>query len=416
MPAAACRELASGGRKPDVLIASDLPLQGPNGAGPRAIADAIRLVLERRDFTAGRFSVGYHSCDDSTAQTGDFEARRCAANATAYARAKRLVAVVGPFNSYCAGIEIPILNQAPGGPLAMISPANTHPGLTRPYPKLESSDGFRGEPEVYYPTGIRNYVRVIHGEDLQGAAYAMLAKRLGVGPVYLLAERSTFWKSDLTDPFRRAAAKLGVPIAGSVEFEPRTKRFDGLVDAIARSGAGAVVLGADPFNGGDRLVKALRARLGARFPIMAGFFFFPSDTLKRLGRAAHGMYVTTSDLPRAAFKLNAAGRRFARELGASATHTVGPGVLEAGQATELLMDAIARSDGTRGSVLDELHASEVKDGILGSFRFDANGDITTASIPILRITGTTPPGTDLPKLFQGAVVDRVVDVPASLLR
>ena len=91
-------------------------------------------------------------------------------------------------------------------------------------------------------------------------------------------------------------------------------------------------------------------------------------------------------------------------------------MLEAGQATELLMDAIARSDGTRGSVLDELHASEVKDGILGSFRFDANGDITTASIPILRITGATPPGTDLPKLFQGAVVDRVVDVPASLLR
>ena len=234
--------------------------------------------------------------------------------------------------------------------------------------------------------------------------------------MYLLAERSTWWKSDLSDPFERAAGKLGVPIAGSVEFDPRTKRFDGLADAIARSGAGAVVLGADPFNGGDRLVKALRARLGARFPIMAGFFFFPSDTLKRLGRAAHGMYVTTSDLPRATFKLNAAGRRFAREVGASATQHPGPGVLEAGQATELLMDAIARSDGTRASVLDELHATEVKDGILGSFRFDSNGDITTASIPILRITGATPPGTDLPKLFQGAVLDRVVDVPATLLR
>ena len=64
-----------------MLIASDLPLQGPGGAAPRAIADAIRIVLERRDFTAGRFSVGYHSCDDSTVQTGGFEARRCAASA-----------------------------------------------------------------------------------------------------------------------------------------------------------------------------------------------------------------------------------------------------------------------------------------------------------------------------------------------
>ena len=140
----------------------------------------------------------------------------------------------------------------------------------------------------------------------------------------------------------------------------------------------------------------------------------PSDTLKRIGRAAHGMYVATIDLPRAAFKLNAAGRRFARELGSSATQPAGPGVLEAGQATELLMDAIARSDGTRASVLDELHSTEVKDGILGSFRFDRNGDNTTAAIPILRITGATPPGTPLPSAFQGAVVDTVVKLPASL--
>jgi ABC-type branched-subunit amino acid transport system substrate-binding protein len=126
------------------------------------------------------------------------------------------------------------------------------------------------------------------------------------------------------------------------------------------------------------------------------------------------MYVTTSDLPRATFKLNAAGRRFARELGSQSTQFMG--VLEAGQATELLMDAIARSDGTRASVLEELRATEVKDGILGSFRFDASGDITTASVPILRITGATPPGSDLPKPFRGAVLERVIDVPASLLR
>ena len=200
---------------------------------------------------------------------------------------------------------------------------------------LERSDGYRGEPEVYDPTGIRNYVRVIPGEDLEGAAYALHAKRLGLGPVYLLAERSTWWKSDLTDPFRRAAGKLGLPIAGSVEFDPHTKRFDALADAVARSGARAVVLGGDPYNGGDRLVKALRARLGARFPIMACYFFAPGNSLKVLGRAAHGMYVATSDLPRAAYKLNAAGRRFAREVGASATTYPGPGVLEAGQATEL---------------------------------------------------------------------------------
>jgi branched-chain amino acid transport system substrate-binding protein len=91
------------------------------------MADAIRLVLESHDYRAGRYSIGYRSCDDSIAQTGLFDRRTCAANANAYARSKKLVAVIGTFNSACAQVEIPILNRAPGGPLAMISPANTGP-------------------------------------------------------------------------------------------------------------------------------------------------------------------------------------------------------------------------------------------------------------------------------------------------
>jgi len=48
--------------------------------------------------------------------------------------------------------------------------------------------------------------------------------------------------------------------------------------------------------------------------------------------------------------------------------------------------AIARSDGTRASVLAELRATKVTDGILGTFRFDGNGDITPGWVPIVRIT------------------------------
>jgi ABC-type branched-subunit amino acid transport system substrate-binding protein len=111
--------------------------------------------------------------------------------------------------------------------------------------------------------------------------------------------------------------------------------------------------------------------------------------------------------------MSAAGRRFAREVGESSTQAMG--VIEAGQATELVLDAIARSDGTRESVLKRLRASRVKDGILGSFGFDANGDISTASVPIIRLTGSTPPGAGMPSGFQGAVLDRVVVVPTRLV-
>jgi hypothetical protein len=58
----------------------------------------------------------------------------------------------------------------------------------------------------------------------------------------------------------------------------------------------------------------------------------------------------------------------------------------------------------------------VKSGILGTFSFDPNGDIRPASIPILRITGATPPGANLPPDFQGATLDRLVPVPANLVK
>ena len=98
LPAATCSEVASGGGRPDVLIASDLNLQGPDGAGPRQLVDAIRAVLQSHGFRAGKYVVGYQSCDDSTTQTGDYEQRKCAANANAYAHAKRVVAVIGAYD------------------------------------------------------------------------------------------------------------------------------------------------------------------------------------------------------------------------------------------------------------------------------------------------------------------------------
>ena len=413
LPASSCGELISGTQKPDLLIASDLPLQGPAGAAPRANADAIRLVLRQHGFRAGRYTVGYRSCDESTAQTGNFENRRCAANANAYAQAKKLVAVIGPWSSYCAQIEIPTLNRAPGGPLAMISPTNTYAGLTRSG-GLPPPNGYRGEPDVYYPTGVRNYVRLLPGDDLLAVADAVLAKRLGLQSVYVVDDGSDFGKGLVADPFRRAAKKLKLPIAGSATFDPAAASYASLANRIARSGAQGVVVGGSPFEGGDRLLKALRARLGARATIMASFFFAAPvpEVLKRAGPAAHGVYVATNDLPRGVLPLTAAGRRFASDAGTSATQALG--VTEAGQATELVLNAIAHSDGTRASVLAKLRASDVKNGILGSFRFDRNGDITTASIPILRITGATPPSTPLPSNFQGAVVDTVVKLPASL--
>lgn len=50
-----------------------------------------------------------------------------------------------------------------------------------------------------------------------------------------------------------------------------------------------------------------------------------------------------------------------------------------------MLDAVGRSDGTRASVVDELFATNVKNGILGSFSFDRYGDVVPAPVRIYRI-------------------------------
>jgi branched-chain amino acid transport system substrate-binding protein len=92
-----------------------------------------------------------------------------------------------------------------------------------------------------------------------------------------------------------------------------------------------------------------------------------------------------------------------------------PAAVYAAQATEVLLDAIARSDGTRESVLEELFATRVRDGLLGSFGFDENGDITESPVTILRVVRGGGRSNRILSV-EGGVVARVVRPGASLVR
>jgi branched-chain amino acid transport system substrate-binding protein len=409
LPTSACSAIESGGRDPDVLIASDLPLRGQAGPTTRSMSAAILFVLRRHGFKAGEHTVGYQSCDDSTSQVGRFEFFKCGSNAKAYAAAKRLVGLIGTYNSGCATVQLPIVNHAESGALPMISPANTYIGLTRAGPGAAPDD-----PKALYPTGVRNYVRVLPADDVQGAAFAVFAKQLGLRSAYVI-EGGEDYGVALGRRFILASRKLGVEIAGTGAWSPRARTYSALANRVARSGADGVFLAGYLFFNGGEVVKALRARLGPNFVIMAGDAFIPvGDLLKEAGPGALGMYVSSTFA--APTRLSPAAKTFVREFAPTQpSGSISPFALETAQAAEVLLEAIARSDGTRASVLQALHAIEVRDGILGTFRFDANGDKTPEAIPIYRVTGETPPRAGLADELQGAVVDRVVSIPSELI-
>jgi branched-chain amino acid transport system substrate-binding protein len=100
------------GGGPTATIVSDLPLQGSARARQETIVNAITLALEDRDYMAGDVQIEYVSQDDATAQAGKWDEARCAENAQSAAQDEEIVGWIGPYNSGCAAIEIPILNQA----------------------------------------------------------------------------------------------------------------------------------------------------------------------------------------------------------------------------------------------------------------------------------------------------------------
>jgi class 3 adenylate cyclase/ABC-type branched-subunit amino acid transport system substrate-binding protein/streptogramin lyase/predicted Ser/Thr protein kinase len=410
LPATGCGKVFYGGDgDPQYLIASDLPLRGGSRTPTLAMSQAIGFVMRQHRFRAGKFRIAYQSCDDSTAQAGIFDPAKCAANARTFAATTSVIGVVGTFNSECAYEEIPILNRAKDGPLGMVSPSNSDPGLTRGGRFGSSPADLRR----LYPNG-RSFVRVYSTDDAQGAAAALLANQLGIHKPYLVRGNDGYTRL-IGDAFVQTARKLGLTIGGSSGWDPLAKSYADVADRVARSGADGAMVGVGLYEGNaGQLIKALRLRLGADFPLFGPDALLPVSTLfDTAGPSARGLYISLGGLT--TDHLSPAGRRFVKEFGATQPGgEVDPFAVYAAQATEVLLDAIGRSDGTRRSVVKQLFRTRVKNGILGSFRFDENGD--TTSIPLTIVRAERGGGAKVMLGLEGASFDHVVQVPSALLK
>src|SRR5919202_917233 len=191
------------GGPPPATIVSDLPLQGSSRSENESIVNAINLALEQRNNKAGDVQIDYQSKDDATAQAGRWDEATCTENARNAAQNEEIVGWIGPFNSGCGEVQILILNEAG---LAMVSPATAALGLTKP-----SSDP--DEPEKYYPTGERNFTRLIVTHDKQARAGALWMHDRGVRSVYILDDQSTGGKNT-TNEFEQTARELGMEVLG----------------------------------------------------------------------------------------------------------------------------------------------------------------------------------------------------------
>jgi branched-chain amino acid transport system substrate-binding protein len=383
LPASSCSDIYyEGDGSPQYLIASDLPLQGSGRTQTVQMTEAIKFMLKNQDFKAGKYTVGYQSCDDSTAQAGKWASEKCSANANAYAQNKSVIGVIGTFNSGCAEIVIPVLNRAPDGPVAMVSPANTYVGLTH-----GGAGTAAGEPDKYYPTGKRNYIRLVAADDFQGAADALLAKQLGIKSLYILNDKEAYGQGVATNTKNAASQpSVGVKIAGFSAWDGKASSYEATASKIKQSGADGVFLGGLICENGGKLIKDLRAGLGADFKIIAPDGFTPiSAVVDGAGQAAENVWVSVAGQPNE--KLGATGKAFVKDFKADVGADPDPYSVYAAQSAQVLLAAIEKSDGTRASVAENLFQTNEPDGILGAFQINENGDTNNNPVTIYQIKG-----------------------------
>ena len=402
-----CEPVLSGnGGRADVLVVSDLPLQGDSRLSSVQMAQAITFVLREHRFRAGRFRIAYQSCDDAVASAGFSDPAKCVANGRAYGQDRDVVGVIGTFHSGCTEHMLPELNRAAGGPVPMVSPINTGLGLTR-------GGEAPGQLSRLYPTGRRNFVRVVPPDDVQAGALARLAQIRGDQRVFVLDNGYRGYSDLIAHGFTAAARQLGLTVVGSGRWNPDAPALGGLVDRVVAAHPDAVLVAGFVDDSGP-LIRLLRKRLGRDVDLMGPDGLAPAPLLERVaGPAAKGVFIGSTVLT--VQSLPPAGARFVERFARTqAGVEVEPFAAYAAQATEVMLDAIEHSDGTRGSVLRQVFRTRLRDSLIGDVSFDANGDAQQPRVSVLRVVGGGSAAGSFATV-QGTVVERVDTISPALI-
>jgi len=391
MATTACNSSTGGttGGEKTLTIGVDLPLQGASKDASDSTTNAMKLYMEQIGNKAGKYKVQLKIYDDSTAAKGAWDDATCAKNAQDHVANTNEVGVMGTYNSGCAKIEVPVLNQATNGPLLMVSHANTNPGLTKTWDP--------GEPDKYYPGGKRNYARVVATDDHQGAAAAQFAaKDLKVKKCAVLNDGQTYGEG-VAKAFVDESAKQGITVTSNQKWDGKQPNFASLFTSIKAGSPDCVFLGGIFDNGGGQLIKDKVKVLGDNATVKLigpdGMVGYPD--LQKLPEA-QGMYMTFPGLSTESLK--AAGGAGGKLLDSYKTKygkdPASPYALYGVQALQVILAAVEKSDGTRKSVNDAVFGGDgitipASTAVLGKdVKIDTKtGDVSVLDFSILNEKG-----------------------------
>jgi len=343
-------------------------------------AEAVRFAVELWGGAAGGFAINYEALDDGiAANNGAWDAATEANNATMVVNDQDAVAYIATYNSGAAEASIPITNEAG---MAQISPANTAVQLTKP-----SDTNPPGYPDVLYPSGTRNYMRVVPADDLQGGASANFAfNTLGAQTAYVLHDNQTYGEG-LANVFQATFEALGGEVVGFDAFQPEAPEYQALANNVANAAPALVYISAIVNLNASKLLQDLRELLPVEDVAIVG----PDGLINQAfldgaGDAAEGMYLTFGGLPPT--ELEGVGaewydgmvERLGRDPDAYAVYS-----FECAVVVLQAIDQVAAKD--RAAILDTMFSTSEFRGLIGNWSFTETGDTTAETISLNVVEG-----------------------------
>jgi branched-chain amino acid transport system substrate-binding protein len=362
-----------------LTVYSSLPLQGASRPQSEDVIKGMELALKQKGGKCGDFTINYESLDDATAAAGKWEAGQTSANARKAAQDDNTIAYLGEFNSGASAISIPITNEAG---ILHVSPSNTALGLTKSGAGAEP-----GEPDKYYPTGERNYGRVVPIDTIQGAAQAQWMKDEGVKSVYILDDAEVYGKG-VAKNTQASAEKLGIQIAGTDSWDGKASNYRALAAKIKASGADAVFTGGIIDNNAPQLYKDLNAAMpDAKLfgPDGVATVDFTAEIPEKVQTQS---YLTAPTL--SPDELPPAGQQFYKDYEAEygePQDEIDPYAVYGYEAMGVVCDAIAEGGDDRAAVIDAFFATKDRESPLGTYSIDPDGDTTLSDYGGYRAEG-----------------------------
>jgi branched-chain amino acid transport system substrate-binding protein len=369
-----------GGEAKTLTVYSSLPLQGASRPQTTAMVQGIELALEQAGGKAGDFNVEYESLDDSTAQAGSWTPEATQANARRVAQGDDVGAYIGEFNSGASAISIPILNEAQ---VPQISPANTAVGLTSDEPGADA-----GEPDKYYPTGQRHYVRIVPKDTIQGAALATLMQEDGCTKVYLTNDKEVYG-AGLGRNIESAAEAIGLEVVTNEAIDKNAPNYRSLASSAEGQGVDCFIYSGITANNAVQLFKDFSAALPDAQLYgpdgVAESAFADSAEGGLPADVASKVKVTVATL--APDEYPPEGQEFFTQFEEKyGEPNPDPYAIYGYEAMRLALDAIERSGtGEKADVIQALFDTTDRQSVLGTYSIDENGDTTLTDYGVYSI-------------------------------